>query len=104
MINKENFVKYIHKIENLHHIEENINKATNGLDWFISFAEHEQLMIDILEDVFDDKNEWISYFIYELDFGKKWRNGTITFNGEDIPMSTARGLYDVLVKNMEYSR
>jgi len=57
--------------------------------------------MDILEDAFDDKEcNWISYFIYDLEFGSKWRENSITMNGKDVRMSNVGELYDVLVDNM----
>lgn len=100
MINKENFIMYMDRIKNLRTIEENINEAGRKIDLFISFAEHEQLVVDILRDSFDDQEEWISYFVYELDFGAKWHPMCITANGIDVPMSNAGELYDVLERSL----
>ena len=40
-----------------------------------------------------------SYFIYELEYGEKWKPGTITINGRDIDLSTTEKLYDWLVED-----
>ena len=68
----------------------------------ITFSEHEQLIVDILESAFDDKEcNWISYFIYDLEFGSKWRENCITMDGVDVRMSNVGELYDVLIENLE---
>lgn len=102
MITKENFIKYINRIKELREIEDEINLAGEKLGLFISFADHEQLTMDILTDVFDDfADGWISYFVYELSFGDNWSEGKIRDeNGEDIPLRNAGDLYDVLMDSV----
>lgn len=103
MINKENFIKYINKIHQFRTIETNINKAGKELESFsISFAIYEQLAVDILEDIFEDKEYgWINYYLYELNFGSKWKENCITMDGKDVPMRDAGELYDVLIDNLK---
>jgi hypothetical protein len=50
---------------------------------------------DYDDDVIED---WISYYCYELDFGRKHELGDVTFNGESIPLGTPEELYDMLFK------
>lgn len=61
--------------------------------------------IDFMEAVFNDKSEWISYWIYELDYGRKYTEGSITIeeNGvkRTVPLKTTKHLYKVLVDNMK---
>ena len=100
MISKEKFIDYINKIKELSEIYGAINEAGRKLEMFeIHNWEHESLIIDILQEAFDDKeNDWIGYFIYELEFGSKWGKGYITDNGVDVPLRDAGELYDILVK------
>lgn len=47
-----------------------------------------------------DKDEWIEYFCFELNFGKKWEPGLIRDdNGLDIVLQTPEDLYDLLQHN-----
>lgn len=51
----------------------------------------------LLSRVMNDKNDWIGYFCYELDFGKNWAPGMITdINGKDISLATVDDLWDLL--------
>lgn len=102
MISEASFVKYIDKLKELNKIEDEINQVLKKLEFFsISFMNHESLIIEILEDAFDDKkNGWLCYFIYELNFGEKYKEGCITFNNIPVPMSNAKELYKVLVDNL----
>lgn len=62
-------------------------------------------VIDLLEFIFNDKDQWISYWIFELDFGKDYEDGWVTQkDGAVIPLKTVEDLYDLLVKNMEESK
>ena len=61
-----------------------------------------EMVVDLLEFIFNDENQWISYWIFELDFGKDYEDGWVTQkDGAVIPLKTVEDLYDLLVKNME---
>ena len=48
---------------------------------------------------FKDKSDWISYWMWELDFGKKWKEGVLTDEyGKDIPLRTSDDLWNLLNK------
>ena len=63
----------------------------------------EETVVKTLEIIFDDKiTGWISYWIWELNFGKRYTEGDVTEKDEIvIPLKTAEELYDFLIKNME---
>ena len=46
----------------------------------------------------------IEYFMYELDFGAKYKSGTITDNGKIIDFSTSGKLYDYLAQHTKSVR
>lgn len=46
-----------------------------------------------------DRNEWISYFCFELNFGRKYKEGLVTDdNGNNISLETFDDLYTLLTK------
>ena len=56
-------------------------------------------MIKVLKiEMFDNHDHsWIEYFIYELDFGNKYKSGCAKYtDGEIIDLSSAESLYDFL--------
>ena len=56
----------------------------------------ETLIVDILKDVMDDKDDWIGYYIYELDWGKEYRRGCIKDkNSKNIKLKTLTDLYNI---------
>lgn len=63
---------------------------------------HEGLVVKLLEMLLRDSFGNVSYFIYELDYGKEYRQGCITDEkGENIDISTPEKLYDYLVSEYE---
>lgn len=59
---------------------------------------HENIVIKLLQKLMDDDND-ISYFIYELDYGRNYSPDSITDEkGNAIDMSTADKLYDWLIE------
>lgn len=64
-----------------------------------------ETVIDLLEFIFNDKDQWINYWIFELDFGKNYEDGYVKDeHGEVIALKTAEDLYDLLVRNMKESK
>lgn len=58
-----------------------------------------EAVISFLEDYFNDEGEWVSYFVYELDFGEKWYSDCVLdSDGKNIPLKTIEDLYNFLIK------
>lgn len=66
----------------------------------------ESTVVNLLEVMFkDNKTNWISYWIWECDFGESYNDGDVTDdNGETISLKTSEELYDFLLKNMTNSQ
>ena len=63
---------------------------------------HESSVVFLLRKLLKDDVEDIDYFIYELDYGRKYEPGMITDeNGHDIDFSSAEKLYDYLIGEMK---
>lgn len=61
---------------------------------------HESSVVFLLKRIMRDQYEYIDYFIYELDYGRKYEAGMITDeNGEDIDLRTPELLYDFIINN-----
>lgn len=62
---------------------------------------HEHTVVFLLRKLLNDAYEYIDYFIYELDYGRKYKPGMIKDeNDQDIDLSTAEKLYDYLVRKV----
>lgn len=42
---------------------------------------------------------WIEYFMWELEFGAKYKTSSVTVNGEPVSMKTAGDLYEFLTEH-----
>jgi hypothetical protein len=108
MISKEQFVGYIEELVELNTIAERANKEFRKLDPdfnFISFGRYGSLILKILKDAFNDtRDAWIEYWIYDLKFGKEYKEGSVTIDGKDITLKTADNLYDMLIDNIENNK
>lgn len=104
---KELFIKCI---EQLKAHQEKSDKICNLLDslseernCFYPFSDDDQLIFAILADAYSEETveDDISYFCYDLAFGKCWSPGTITQDGKDIKMETIEDLYEVCEKALK---
>lgn len=62
---------------------------------------HEGIVVKLLEKMMQDSVGNISYFIYELDYGREYKDGCVSDNNGNIDISTPEKLYDFLMT--EYS-
>jgi len=107
IISKEAFISALSELKYLDNVEKELNGVLKKLDPefnFITFSAFHQLIIDVLTAAFQDKeNGWISYWVYELDFGKKARKTSVTMKGKSVPIKTASDLYKILVDDLKDS-
>ena len=112
MISKEKFCEIIQHIGLLQEQSQRINNIlydpmyhTVQNDFCSAYAFSnpclEEDLIVVLENMFNDfENNWIRYYIYELDCGTSWQKGMVLDkNGNDIPLSNASELYNFIVYN-----
>lgn len=84
-------------------IEDVINKYTNSYGCFFT-GKLIDITIDLLAIIMNDKNtkthnSWLDYYIFELNFGKDYKDGDIIVDGKNVSLSNNRELYDFLVEN-----
>ena len=111
-LTKEQFVEYVGCIKKTcdkdDMLSEAIEKACNDDCRVIGLYGAEcSAMVDLLSLAMGlevgarDGNE-IEYFIYDLNFGKDYKEGCLTdMNGTPIDISTAEKLYDYIVSEVE---
>ena len=60
-------------------------------------------ILNLLDIIFkqDKKGSWIEYYIYELEFGKKYKEGCVKSEGKNIDLSDSGKLYDFLIADMK---
>jgi len=106
MISKEKFVEIVEQLKEVNDIQNKVNKLFDkysqrydGLNSGSLCIAHEEIVVDLLKHVFNDKEE-ISYYLYECDYGRDTQN-KIYINNKAIDISTPGKFYDYLIKNME---
>lgn len=109
IISKDKFIEIINRLKSYNELQGKINdlfkdNIDNRERDFINAGSicigHESVVVYLLERMFD--TDMISYFIYELDYGKKYKAGCVLDeNMNEIDLSTAEKMYDYLVKSLE---
>ena len=89
-------------IENIQQVYENEAKLCRILKCNspINFADDiADSTLELLKELFNDtEDEWIEYWMFDLDFGEKWRPGMVEIKGQDIKLQTIEDLYGILNK------
>ena len=107
MITKKHFVDIINKLKEVNDFVNETNDRARKLsdavmsDFFNAQSlsiSHENIVVELLEDMFND-SDLIGWWLYELDYGRKFRMGDLRDNKGKIDLSTAEKLYDYLKEN-----
>ena len=97
---KETFKKLMTQLVQIKKYEDNLQDAFKKFDpefGNISFIRYEQICVDCLKVAMNDINDWIGYWIYELDCGKTAKKHTVTDkDGKDLPIKTLDDLYKII--------
>lgn len=101
-ITKEKFVSIMETIKKEYDSFDRVNTLLgeifeDGQGFYKSYCYNE--LIELLKYIFNDFDySNIEYFIYDLEFGKKYKLGMITDkDGKDIDFSSSDKLYDYLI-------
>jgi hypothetical protein len=95
LINKNDFVKLINIVAKQN---ETVKKLYDlGVD-LIEFDILSGQTIKLL-DLMTNDDEWVGYFCWELDFGKKYHEGSVTKYDVPIDISTPEKLYEMLERD-----
>lgn len=101
MIAKKTFVDTMNKLQKL---DEKLNAVDIALkDLSPDFGglyipDFFDITIEILQEVMNDKDDWLMYFVYERDWLKDMKLGDIEVEGKPIPIETWEDVYDFITK------
>lgn len=107
-MNKELFIESINNIEKQFEIDKKCHDAfsiilpndyVSGYDYNLILKQ----LLKLLKIEFNDINDWIGYFIWELDFGKSFKLGMVKDNGQNCDLSNSEKLYEFLCENKKLS-
>lgn len=101
---KETFVQAINTIEKQMkldvEISESLGRAFPNAHTANLLPENHiiiEAFMDLLRDEMDDKDDWIGWFCYEIDFGERSDNlGAFDMDGNKIKIENAEDLYDMI--------
>ena len=110
MITKRRFVEIMKCLNAAHDFSREFNDLiytyhgkfnTDYIDGPKLAISHDELVIELLEAILNDKGDMIDYFIHKMDFGRKSEpEDTLYENGREINISTAENLYDYLTSKL----
>lgn len=103
IVTKEYFNEIMESVKNAYKYQEGLNDyfSKNGADGYIYQPDCVDTTMKLLHKIFEEKDidEWISYFCFELDFGRKYKEGLVKDkDGKDIPLATFDDLYTILTE------
>ena len=106
MIKKELFVQTMNFLKERSDAMDKLNKVFSDEfedSVFYPYLKYDNQIIKLLATSFDYDDDvmydWISYYCFELDFGRKHKLGDVTKNGTPIPLGTPEELYDMLFED-----
>lgn len=103
MITKKQFITIITAIEEQHKLEQEfadaLDKILDGNFVPMLSANLENSIMTVVKELFEDNADWISWWMYEKDFGKRKDMSASYKNGKKIKLDTVDDLYKFLIKN-----
>lgn len=101
-ISKQQFIECIKSLQTVLDFQREILKTVRKYDseadfGIFNYPSCEYELLRLLETLMNDDEGWISYFCYEIDFGREWEVGDATDeDGVDIPLATVDELWETL--------
>ena len=99
---KKEFKQFMTELMEIKKATDNLNNSLRVFEPdfnYFGLTRYESLVVDILKNVMNDKSDWIGYWLYELDCGKKAKSSSVKKNGKNILIKTIDNLYDC-IKNI----
>lgn len=104
MITFEEFNYYMTAIKDEDELQDKLTEAISeynrkqNMCMSLVMPSQDYVIVDLLAKIFDDQNEWISYWVYKLDCGRKYEDGTVTDkDGGIIKLKTIGDLWNLLI-------
>lgn len=104
LLSKEKFCEIMNQIKESFDYEDNLNNFlhSNHVDGYLWQPNCIYTSLDLLRFMFQDVDDWIGYYVFELKWGKNYKPGCAKEpDGTEILVDTTEHLYDLLLKNIE---
>lgn len=103
---QQQFTKLMERFKKLYQEVERVSDVINessASDVYhplpFGFGYLSDIWLDTIKEAMNDEGNLISYWIYELDFGRKAKKGTVEDgNGKNLPIKTISDLYNIINK------
>lgn len=104
ILSKDIFIEIMDDLKAAGDYQEGLNKyfKTHNVDGYIFQPDCSCSLIKLLHIIFGeaDKEEWIEKFCFNLNYGRKWKNGMFAEEyGEEVNLSSPEELYELLTKH-----
>ena len=103
MIPRSEFLHIMNLYKGVLEAERGVDRAFKKLDRdFMGFSltQHGAIIDSLLKLAMEDECDWIGYYMYELDWGNKYKRGSVKENNKNIPLKTIEDLYNMLTKGV----
>lgn len=102
---KQEFCRVINELKTADELADNVNNLFRESSLNIDYCNassmaiyHDDLVVKLLQELFDDKDDWIPHFCWNLEYGKvKLWNPII--DNKSVKLETPEDLYEILVNN-----
>lgn len=111
MISKKEFVDIINRLKEVNDFVDNTNDNARKLhdvivsDFFNASSlmiSHETIVVQLLKNIFNlQDDDTLTWWLYEKDYGRKFKIGDFTIDEVNIDLTTTEKLYDYLVEVWE---
>lgn len=93
---EELFIETIEALEEQRRIDQKCHEAFTVIlpNDYVSGYNNAAIFKQLIKLI--DKDDWVDYFVWELDFGRKYEEGMVRIHGEDFKLRTAKDLYKLV--------
>ena len=96
----DEFKEIFEEIETVH----KFNKELNDVHYKYSLNAPdtltlEDIVIRLLSAIFNEPEDTFEFFIYDMNFGTKYKHGDFKVNGKNIDISSIEKFYDYLISD-----
>lgn len=101
VVTYKDFYTYFKRIKAIFDFESELiklNKPTDKDEFTLFYPTMIDDVVNLLETIMNDLgNHWISYFIYDLNFGKTYKKGDVIIDGDERPLRNVEDLWELLL-------
>jgi hypothetical protein len=101
MITEKKFIELMTKFKQLSEDEDNMHNAMRRLDpdfGGFNLSRYSDILLELLKLLVNDEADWISWYVYEKNWGKEKKLTCYDKNNKKLPSNTLKDLYNLITK------